>query len=97
MSTPSDDAGVRHVPSEQRFVLEVDGHEAELAYQASGDVLVITHTGVPQAIGGRGVAARLVEATVAHARAASLKVRPACSYAAAWFAKHPEARDLLDA
>ncbi|HZX79344.1 MAG TPA: N-acetyltransferase, partial [Lysobacter sp.] len=51
---------VQHQPEAERFVVELDGHEAEVNYHLDGDVLAITHTGVPQAIGGRGVAGALV-------------------------------------
>ncbi|MCM2336159.1 MAG: N-acetyltransferase [Pseudomonas sp.] len=89
------DPAIVHDATARRFSLEVDGHRAELEYQLHGGTLAITHTGVPEAIGGRGIAARLVEAAFAHARAAGLKVRPSCSYAAAWVERHPEVRDLL--
>ncbi|MBS0254375.1 MAG: N-acetyltransferase [Proteobacteria bacterium] len=61
---------------------------------AAGPLRVAEHTLVPAAIGGRGVAARLVEAMVAEARAQGFRIVPACSYVAAWFARHPEAAAL---
>jgi predicted GNAT family acetyltransferase len=56
---------------------------------------VAEHTLVPPAIGGRGVAARLVEALVADARSEGFIIEPQCSYVAAAFARHPEWGDLL--
>jgi predicted GNAT family acetyltransferase len=79
---------IDHQPDRQRFSIHVDGHEAELDYVREGDVLVITHTGVPAAIGGRGIAGVLVQAAVDFARANGLRVRPACSYAASWMDRH---------
>ncbi len=55
---------------------------------------VADHTLVPKEIGGRGVAAKLVEALVADARAQGFKIVPQCSYVAAAFEKHPEWTDL---
>ncbi len=55
---------------------------------------VAEHTLVPPAIGGRGVAARLVEAMVDDARAQGFKVKPVCSYVVAAFAKHPDWADV---
>jgi uncharacterized protein len=86
---------VQHDPESSRFFTEVDGHEAEVSYQRQGDVLAITHTGVPDAIGGRGIAGDLVRAAFEHAREAGLKVQPVCSYAEAWSKRHPEYADLL--
>lgn len=62
--------------------------------EASPGVVVADHTLVPGAIGGRGVAARLVEALIADARAQGWKIVPACSYVAAQFRRHPEWADL---
>jgi hypothetical protein len=58
-------------------------------------VLDIHHTEVPEALGGRGLAGLLVAATLAWAREQGLKVRPSCSYAAAYMAKRAETQDLL--
>lgn len=86
---------ISHDPQRQRFALQLDGHEAELDYLLQDGRLVITHTGVPTAIGGRGVAARLVTAALDQARAQGLKVVPACSYAAVFVQRHSEYADLL--
>lgn len=61
---------------------------------ASGEVRVADHTLVPPAIGGRGVAARLVEALIADARAQGFRIDPACSYVEAQFRRHPDWADL---
>jgi uncharacterized protein len=66
-----------------------------LTWQAKGNRRVADHTLVPGEIGGRGVAARLVEALVDDAREHGFLIEPACSYVAAWFERHPEAAGLL--
>lgn len=48
---------VTHDAAHQRFTVELDGNTAELAYEQQDAVLTVTHTRVPGAIGGRGVAA----------------------------------------
>jgi predicted GNAT family acetyltransferase len=88
-------ASVQHEPQQQRFTVVVDGVQALLEYQMRDDQLVITHTGVPEAIGGRGVASNLVKAAFEYARSSGYKVHPACSYAAAWSERHPEYSQLL--
>ena len=74
----------------------VEGSSAigRLTYVRRGDVLVAEHTLVPPAIGGRGVAGKLVEALMADARAEGFRVDPQCSYVDAAFRKHPEWADL---
>ncbi len=78
-----------------RFAVVVEGHECELDYQLDRGVMVITHTGVPGAVGGRGIAAQLVQTAFDAARAAGWKVRPACSYAGVWVRRHPQYQSLV--
>src|SRR5690606_30636279 len=70
-------------------------HTANLDYEMADGVMHITHTRVPEAIGGRGIAGRLVEAALHHARAEGWKVRLLCDYARGWVARHPGAVDGL--
>jgi predicted GNAT family acetyltransferase len=81
---------ISHDSVAHRFTTEVDGSHAELEYSLSGAVMAITHTRVPPAIGGRGVAAELMGAALAAARDAGWSVQPICSYAVAYMARHPE-------
>jgi predicted GNAT family acetyltransferase len=84
---------VNHDVSGHRFTTEVEGQHAVLDYTISGDVMTITHTGVPRAIGGRGVAGELMRAALSTAQNAGWKVIPVCSYAAAYMARHPQDGD----
>src|SRR5690606_41334744 len=63
----STDTEIRDAADEQRFVYVEDGHEAELTYEVEGDRLILTHTGVPEALGGRGIGGRPVAAAPARA------------------------------
>lgn len=81
--------------STQRIATQEDGVEAYVEYELDGDVMTITHTIVPEAIGGRGIAGRLVAQAFETARANGWKVRTQCSYAAAWAQKHPDVAGLL--
>jgi len=81
---------ISHDPGAHRFTTEVDGSRAVLDYTLTGRVMSITHTVVPAAIGGRGVAAQLVRAALSAARDEGWTVNPLCSYAAAYMNKHPE-------
>ncbi|RMH94535.1 N-acetyltransferase [Lysobacter pythonis] len=85
---------IRHDPAGQCFSIETDGETARLDYERDGSVMVITHTVVPPAIGGRGIAGQLVRAALDHARAEGWKVRPACSYADGWMSRHPQYASL---
>jgi predicted GNAT family acetyltransferase len=84
-----------HDPAAQRWTVDLEGHRAQLDYRLSDGIVDIRHTRVPEPLGGRGIAGRLVEAAVAWARDNGYRVRPSCSYAAAWMERHPEHSDLL--
>lgn len=78
-----------------RFQALVDGELCVADYRLAGDVMVMTHTEVPYRLEGRGIAATLVAAALAHAREQNLKVQPACSYVRTYMRRHPETHDLL--
>ncbi len=88
---------VRHNPPASRFEATVDGHLCVADYRLAGRTMTMPHTYVPPALQGRGIAAALVAAALAHARAAGLRVRPDCSYVARYMQRHPETLDLLQA
>ena len=87
---------IHHHLEAARFELPLGEHLALCCYRRAGDVLVLHHTEVPIALQGQGVAAELVGAALAWARAQGLKVRPTCSYVAGYMRRHPETRDLLE-
>ena len=84
---------INHDSSAHRFITELEGHRAQLDYTVAGSVMTITHTRVPQAIGGRGVAAELMRAALQVAQQQGWSIDPACSYAAAYMRKHARAAD----
>ena len=85
---------VWHNQEETRFEMEMDGVLAVLEYEIEGEKFIATHTGVPSALEGRGIASHLARAALEYARAHSLKVVPLCSFVANYLRKHPEYEDL---
>ncbi len=71
-----------------RFVVEEDGALAELDYEVEGERLILIHTGVPEQMGGRGIAGQLVAASLARARREGLTIAPWCPYARRWLTSH---------
>lgn len=82
---------ISHDSTGHLFTTEVDGFRAKLEYTLADGVMSITHTGVPQAIGGRGVAADLMRAALRFAGENAWSVNPLCSYAAAFMRKRAQA------
>jgi uncharacterized protein len=87
---------VDHQEKRQRFVLNVDGSEAELTYRRQDRTIIFDHTGVPPMLRHRGLANRLAEAALNYAREQKLKVHPQCRFMAVYLKRHAEYRDLLN-
>ena len=64
-------------------------------YARHGSVPVILYLEAPPALRGTGAASQLMAGVMEIARTEGLKVRPLCSYAAAWMRRHREYHDQL--
>lgn len=86
---------VRDNPERQRFELAVEGATAIAEYRIRDGVITFTHTEVPEAFSGRGIASRLIKGALDQVRARGLKVVSHCSFVSGYLQKHPEYNDLL--
>jgi len=96
MSRNPDFPPVSQNTAKRRFEVEISGQLAFAEYILTKDGrLVITHTEVPPALEGQGIASHVIKATLEHARSANLQVMPLCPFAAAYIRRHSEYRDLV--
>lgn len=86
---------VQHDATNHCFFLILDGQRCVLDYTLQGQIMTITHTGVPDVLGGRGLAAQLTKFALDYARAQPWKVIPVCSYAVVYVQRHAEYATLL--
>ena len=71
-------------------------HTAGLAWSKAGARrLIIGHTGVLDALSGKGARQTLVKRAAENARAAGVKIMPLCPFAKAQIEKQPEWQDVL--
>ena len=77
--------------------IEKDGEWiAELTYRREGTrKIVIDHTEVDEALRGKGVGRRLVEAAVKYARGNNLLLKPVCTFAKKVLESSEEYDDVL--
>jgi predicted GNAT family acetyltransferase len=82
-----------------RFEIEADGATAIAVYRVdvrgNDKVMTFTHTEVPEALRGRGIASVLIKGALAAARAQGFKVVPQCPFVARYIDYNPEWRDLV--
>lgn len=79
-----------------RFELVIDGYTAFIEYLETPRHLELEHTEVPETLGGKGVAAALVEKTFQYLESKGRKIIPHCPYILAFLKKHPEWDHIID-
>ena len=80
-----------------RYIAHIEGeaHTGHLDWEPAADgVRVATHTIVPPEIGGRGIAAILVERLIKDAREEGFTIVPQCWYVAKKFDQNPDWAEL---
>ncbi|HUD78720.1 MAG TPA: N-acetyltransferase [Streptosporangiaceae bacterium] len=84
------DVRVTDNEEDSRLEIHADGELAELIYRTRAGRLVLVHTEVPDALGGRGLGGDLVEAAIDKAAAAGMTIVPLCLFARGWLERHPD-------
>lgn len=79
-----------------RFELTVDGFIAFIDFKQVDQLIKLIHTEVPDELGGRGVAAALVEKTLVYLETNQFTLYPYCPYVYAYIKKHPEWKRVVD-
>ena len=80
---------VRDNRAASRFEMDVDDDVAILQYERRHDAIVFTHTEVPRAFRGRGVASALTNAALMAAHAEGLRIIAQCPFVKSYLSKHP--------
>jgi uncharacterized protein len=73
-----------------RLEIKADGELAELVYRTRAGRLILIHTEVPEALGGRGLGGELVRAAIRKATAEGMTLVPLCPFARSWLERHPD-------
>jgi len=95
MDIAIDDLNVEHNAEARRFEIHYGEDMARLEYHLRGATIVYTHTVVPRALEGHGIAGRLAREALEYARDTGLRVVPLCPYVADYIEKHPDYGDLV--
>ncbi len=83
--------------SKGRYSATVDGHEAEMTYsRASPKLVIVDHTGVPDALRGNGVGQALAAHALEEARKGGWKIMPLCPFFRAQAMRHKEWHDVVN-
>ncbi|HET9503686.1 MAG TPA: GNAT family N-acetyltransferase [Hymenobacter sp.] len=90
---------IHHDPANQEFTAGSPSDPAELAYSLpQAGIIDFTHTFVPEAQRGQGLAEELARTGLAYARQQHLKVRTSCKFMRAFVQRNKEEyQDILEA
>lgn len=86
---------VRHNAALSRFEIATEHGLAVLEYHLEGGTAALTHTEVPAACRGQGLAEHLTRAALAWADREHLKIAPLCSYVSRFIDRHQEFARLV--
>jgi len=86
--------GFRDNASAHRYELDAPEGMSFANYRDIASVRVILHVETPAEARGRGYAQKLMDAIVAEARERGHLLRASCSYAVAYFRRHPATQDV---
>lgn len=86
---------VENNAASNRFEVKIGDAIAFADYKVLASGILFSHTEVPPALGGRGIAKTLVRAGLKYARDHNLKVMPVCPFFAKYIAEHEEEQDIL--
>lgn len=89
------EASVTRNIAEDRYELKIDNDVAVAVYHEQGHIVTLTHTEVPGAREGQGVASKLIAGALDDVRRRGLKIVPECRFVAAYVQRHPQVQGLL--
>lgn len=77
-----------------RYELDAPEGMSYADYRDVAGVRAVMHVETPPAAQGKGYASKLMGEIVAEARLQGIKLRASCSFAAAYFKRHPDTTDV---
>jgi hypothetical protein len=86
---------VRNNAAASRYETTIEGHLAEIVYVLHGNLISLTHTKVPPALEGRGIASQMAKFALDDAQAKGYQVKPVCPFIKGYIEKYPEYQPLL--
>lgn len=87
--------GFRDNAAAHRYEFDAPEGMSFADYRDIAGARVITHVETPVEARGKGYAKQLMDAVVEEARGSKRALRASCSYAVAYFRRHPNAQDVL--
>jgi predicted GNAT family acetyltransferase len=85
---------VVHNSEKKRFEIQIGDQIAMVKYVMGSKEIIFTHTEVPEAFEGRGIAGKIAKAAIEYAKDQGMRIRPMCPYIAEYIKRHPEYQSI---
>jgi uncharacterized protein len=80
---------------EKRFEVQLDDDNiAMIQYMRAGNNIIFTHTEVPEAYGGQGIASKMAHVALEYAKENGLRVQALCPFVKKYVIEHPEYQSI---
>ncbi len=79
----------------KRYELHVDEHRPRVEYIKVAGKIYLTHTEVPKALEGKGIASQLVRKVLEEVKRNDWELVPLCPFVAMYIKRHPEWKSLV--
>ena len=86
---------IRENIEKKRFETEVENKIALIEYIRAEDKMYLTHTEVPKALEGKGIASSMTKQVLQQIKDENLKLVPLCPFIASYIRRHPEWKEIL--
>ena len=85
-----------HNTEEQRYEYRIGPHIAQIEYLTAEDgTIYLTHTRIPEALGGQGIGTSLIRDVLQDIDRQHLRIVPVCPFISSYIRKHPEWEPLV--
>jgi predicted GNAT family acetyltransferase len=94
MATDFENLEVVNNTEAKRFEIQLGDDIARIEYQITGHTITFTHTEVPPAFEGQGIAGKIAKVALEYAKESGYKILPLCPYVKAYIQRHPEYKSI---
>jgi predicted GNAT family acetyltransferase len=96
MTIDVDKLDVVNNTEKSRFEVQVAADLAMIEYEIVGTTIIFTHTEVPTAFEGMGIANKMAKVALNFARDSGFRIQPACPFIAAYIRRHKEYQPITE-
>ena len=87
---------LRDNPDKSRFEFDLEGQLGIVEYILAKVRIYLTHSEVPESLGGKGYGSLITKLTLEHVKASGLKLVSKCPFITSYIKKHAQWQEIVD-